>query len=107
MQTLEIDVGGMACASCAARVERALDKLPGVIEACVNLASENTRVRHSPASAGLPEFRNAIGEVGYEVPAQATQAADSAGDGDTHTTCRGKIPVPRFLMNTTSGTPDR
>jgi Cu+-exporting ATPase len=51
-----------------------------VIEARVNLASESARVRYSPASAGLPEFRKVIGEAGYEVPAEATQAAGSAGD---------------------------
>ena len=49
MQILEIDVGGMTCASCVARAERALNKLPGVIEARVNLASESARVLREEA----------------------------------------------------------
>src|SRR3972149_9545672 len=76
----EFPVRGVTCAGCVARVERTLNKLPGVIEARVNLASESARVRYSPASAGLAEFRKAIGEAGYEVPAEATQAADPTGE---------------------------
>ena len=80
VEVVEFPIRGMTCANCVARVERVLNKLHGVIEARVNLASESARVRYSPASAGLPEFRKAIGEAGYEVPEEATQAADSAGD---------------------------
>ena len=42
--TLELPVGGMTCASCAGRVERALNKLDGVNQATVNLASERVHV---------------------------------------------------------------
>ena len=77
---MEFAVRGMTCASCVARAERALRKLPGVIEARVNLASESAHVRFSAVSAGLADFRNAIGEAGYEVPADATQAGDFAGE---------------------------
>ena len=80
VEVIEFPVRGMTCASCVARVERALNKLPGVIEARVNLASESARVRYSAASTGATEFRNVIGEAGYEVPAEAAQAADSTGD---------------------------
>ncbi|MBI3938157.1 MAG: heavy metal translocating P-type ATPase [Betaproteobacteria bacterium] len=80
VEEIEFPIRGMTCASCVARVERALSKLPGVIEARVNLASENARVRYIPASAGLAEFRKAIGAAGYEVPAEAAKDTDSAGD---------------------------
>jgi Cu+-exporting ATPase len=42
--TLDLGVGGMTCASCVARVERALKKVPGVTGASVNLATESARV---------------------------------------------------------------
>jgi len=42
---LDLGIGGMTCASCVSRVERALKKLPGVQEATVNLATESARVR--------------------------------------------------------------
>ena len=44
-QTADTPVGGMTCANCAQRVERALAGLPGVLEASVNLATERARVR--------------------------------------------------------------
>lgn len=42
---IELSVAGMTCASCVGRVERALDKVPGVTGASVNLASERAQVR--------------------------------------------------------------
>ena len=35
-----LDIGGMTCASCVGRVEKALDKVPGLEAATVNLATE-------------------------------------------------------------------
>ena len=49
---VELTIEGMTCASCVARIERALRKLPGVIEATVNLATERAAVRGSNASGG-------------------------------------------------------
>ena len=48
-QDWQIGIGGMTCASCVARVEKALKKVPGVIEASVNLATESARVRSAAA----------------------------------------------------------
>ena len=42
--TLDLDVRGMTCASCVARVEKALAAVPGVTEVAVNLATERARV---------------------------------------------------------------
>ncbi|MBC7530590.1 MAG: heavy-metal-associated domain-containing protein, partial [Oligoflexus sp.] len=41
---VEINVSGMSCASCVARVEKSLKKLPGVLDASVNLATEKAKV---------------------------------------------------------------
>ncbi|MDZ4018481.1 heavy metal translocating P-type ATPase [Pseudomonas sichuanensis] len=43
-RTLELQIGGMTCASCAGRVERALGKVPGVEQISVNLASERAHL---------------------------------------------------------------
>ena len=45
LHTLDLGIGGMTCASCTARVERALKKVPGVQEVAVNLATESARIR--------------------------------------------------------------
>ena len=44
--TVEIPVTGMTCASCVRRVEKALDKVDGIEEASVNLATEKVRVSY-------------------------------------------------------------
>ncbi len=62
----EIGIGGMTCASCSARVERALNKLPGVIAASVNLATERATVRYVPASLSPDDIARAIEDSGYE-----------------------------------------
>ncbi|WP_342649770.1 heavy metal translocating P-type ATPase [Pseudomonas sp. REB1044] len=62
--TLELQIGGMTCASCAGRVERALAKLPGVEQVSVNLASERA---HLQVLAGTAEAAliAAVEQAGY------------------------------------------
>ncbi|ADY27180.1 Heavy metal transport/detoxification protein (plasmid) [Deinococcus proteolyticus MRP] len=47
---LRLPVEGMTCAACVGRVERALQKVPGVEEAQVNLATEAANVHYDPAA---------------------------------------------------------
>ncbi|MCB1389493.1 MAG: heavy metal translocating P-type ATPase, partial [Rhodobacteraceae bacterium] len=72
-------IGGMTCASCVSRVERVLQKVPGVTAASVNLAGESATVRHL-AVAGLPErLAGAVRAAGYEARiATETTRADLA-----------------------------
>ncbi len=60
-------IQGMTCASCAGRVERALKKLPGVLEASINLATERAAIRYLPDSVQFSQFKAAVRETGYEV----------------------------------------
>ena len=68
-------LGGMTCASCAATIEKALAKLPGVISANVNLASEKATVEYIPGIADLNVFKKAVSDAGYQV------LEDEAGAG--------------------------
>lgn len=61
-QVQEIAIDGMTCASCVARVERALTAIPGVTGATVNLATESARVEGPAAPAAL---LSAIQKAGY------------------------------------------
>jgi P-type Cu+ transporter len=66
VETIELGVGGMTCASCVAHVEKALKDVPGVLEASVNLATERASVR-ALSGPGLTErLRRAISQAGYE-----------------------------------------
>ena len=61
-----LPIEGMTCASCVARVERALQNIPGIVEASVNLATETASVRSAPG-IGLADLRVAIEKAGYTV----------------------------------------
>ncbi len=68
VQSLELAIDGMTCASCVGRVERALLKVPGVRSAAVNLASERAHVEviGTPAPAALIQ---AVEAAGYKASA--------------------------------------
>lgn len=71
--TLQLAVQGMTCASCVGRVERALQAVPGVLEASVNLATERASVR---GTAAVDALVAAVARAGY--PAHAIDGAASA-----------------------------
>ena len=60
----DFDVQGMTCAACAARIEKVLNRLPGV-SATVNLATERARVSY-PASVGPEDITAAVRKAGYD-----------------------------------------
>ncbi|MEI6599669.1 MAG: heavy metal translocating P-type ATPase [Comamonadaceae bacterium] len=77
--SVDIGIGGMTCASCVARVEKALKKVPGVQEATVNLATESARVVISPGEDVQARLRRAVRDAGYEPrAADATVATEQA-----------------------------
>jgi Cu+-exporting ATPase len=75
-QPIEIilPIEGMTCASCVNRIERFLNKTPGVAEASVNLATEKATVRLDPSIAGREDLVKAVEAAGYDVKAEVPQA---------------------------------
>jgi len=59
-------VTGMTCASCVARVERALRRAPGVVDAVVNLATEKVTVHYDPCETSPDDLVKAVRDAGYE-----------------------------------------
>ncbi len=74
----ETGVGGMTCASCSSRVEKALNKLPAVVTANVNLATERATVRYLPAMLTHGDIDQAIKDAGYEPRPLKEVSADEA-----------------------------
>ncbi|MDN7448497.1 heavy metal translocating P-type ATPase, partial [Burkholderia multivorans] len=73
--SIDLDIGGMTCASCVSRVEKALEKVPGVTHASVNLATERASVRAAgPLDADA--LIAAVTNAGYRA---TLAAAPSAG----------------------------
>jgi len=76
---VDLEIEGMTCASCVARVERALKTVPGVTSAAVNLATERATVT---GSADLAALTRAVADAGYEARYAAPAMAVS---GETAT----------------------
>jgi P-type Cu+ transporter len=75
---LDLSIGGMTCAACVAHVEKALGKVPGVIDVNVNLATEKASISYLPGATGMAEFRAAVAQAGYEVLGRADGDAEPA-----------------------------
>ncbi len=76
---LTLGIEGMTCASCSARVERALRRQTGVLEATVNLATERAHVRYVPTTVDLQTLLDAVADAGY-----AARPLEQEGDGGAH-----------------------
>ncbi|HZH51302.1 MAG TPA: heavy metal translocating P-type ATPase [Microvirga sp.] len=64
--TVDLAIEGMTCASCVARVEKALRRVPGVIDASVNLATERASVRFFGGADMVGRLIGAVEQTGYE-----------------------------------------
>ena len=71
---LDLHLTGMTCASCANRIEKKLNKVPGVV-ATVNYATETATVR-APAGVSLDELVTVVEDTGYGVRLPDTEAVD-------------------------------
>ncbi|WP_046867846.1 heavy metal translocating P-type ATPase [Microvirga massiliensis] len=73
--TVELAISGMTCASCVGRVEKALKRVPGVVDATVNLATERATVHFFGAADAVARLIAAVADAGYE-------AEEVRADGD-------------------------
>ncbi len=80
-----IAIGGMHCAACVSRVEKALKAVPGVSEASVNLGTEQATVTYEEALTKFEALRQAIADAGYEpMAAAASREARIAAREEAH-----------------------
>ena len=73
-------IQGMTCAACVARVERTLEKLPGVHDATVNLATEKATVAFEPGQVSVDDLQAAVRAAGYEPVATDTEPETTETD---------------------------
>jgi Cu+-exporting ATPase len=84
--SVELSVGGMTCSSCAARIEKKLNKLEGVT-ATVNYATEKATVRYDPAAVALADLVATVEATGYtarlpQPPATSNATGDPGDEAD-------------------------
>ncbi|NKL23145.1 heavy metal translocating P-type ATPase [Rhizobium leguminosarum] len=80
IETLEMLVVGMTCASCVSRVERALKVVPGVVEASVNLATEKATIRFAAGAVSQRTLEDAVRAAGYEPKSESRLETAAAAD---------------------------
>ena len=66
-EKMTLNVKGMSCGHCVARVEKALQGIEGVSDVAVSLEAEVATVEFDPGKAGLDDFKAAVADAGYEV----------------------------------------
>ncbi|WP_018131871.1 heavy metal translocating P-type ATPase [Effusibacillus pohliae] len=72
-----LSISGMTCAACSTRVEKALKKVDGVLNANVNLASEKATVEYIPGKTNIDQLIAAVQKAGYEARTDQEINADT------------------------------
>ncbi|OMD46448.1 copper-translocating P-type ATPase [Paenibacillus borealis] len=88
LQQTTLQITGMTCSACAARIEKGLSRIEGVSRANVNLALEQATVGFDPAVAGLPQIEEKIRSLGYDT---LKESADFDITGMTCAACSARI----------------
>lgn len=73
MEKVSVKIQGMTCAACSTKVERALKKMEGVIEANVNLALEKATVEYDPGLINVEDISGRISSLGYVPVTEKTE----------------------------------
>ncbi len=79
-ETVVLALSGMSCASCAANVEKALQKTSGVISASVNFPAERARVEYSPDKVSARELIKSVSQAGYEAEVWSEEGSSEADE---------------------------
>ena len=86
-EEVALKITGMSCASCVARVEKALAQVPGVADVSVNLATEEAHLHRRPGSADIAALVAAVAAAGYEAKPK-TAVAPAAGEAEANLAAR-------------------
>jgi len=81
-QTLRLQIGGMTCASCVTRVEKALKQVSGVASASVNLATETAEIKLASRDTSVEALVAAVEKAGYTARAAAAEPPSTAASRD-------------------------
>jgi Cu+-exporting ATPase len=100
-RVVELALEGMTCAACAARIEKALNRLEGV-EASVNFATETARVAVRPGAATIEGLVEAVRRSGYEAH---VQEAGTVTDHEADREAERRAAFRAFLLAAVLTTP--
>ncbi len=87
--SVRLSITGMTCATCSGRVEKVLRRLPGVVSAQVNLASETASVAYTRGVTDVPALTAAVERAGYgAAPAPSDVAEEQAREREASRAAR-------------------
>ena len=96
VKKVELAISGMHCAACVARIEKGLRKLPGVVAATVNLATERAVVEYEAGQVSVLQLKEKIQKLGFKAhdlaDAQATNQAEKRHEEEA------RVQTRRFLF---------
>ncbi len=97
MKHIQLQITGMTCAACSARIEKVLGKMEGVQEANVNLATETSAIHYDPNLVSANDLKDKIEKLGYGV---TTKVSELMITGMTCAACSARI---EKVLNKTEG----
>ncbi len=89
-RTVVLDVPGMTCRFCPITVRKALEKVPGVIEAQSDFASKTATVTFDPEKTSVADLVSAVKNAGYEAIPRAGAKDDDCRDAGGRATQEAK-----------------
>lgn len=90
---MDLSISGMTCAACSTRIEKVLNRIPGVTEAVVNLATEKARITTRSGEVEPETLIRAIEKAGYGAHAQTGQSAAEDQEAETRKARRDLVIV--------------
>ncbi|MDX2212909.1 MAG: heavy metal-associated domain-containing protein, partial [Oculatellaceae cyanobacterium bins.114] len=87
LKTQQMQVGGMDCASCAIKIEGSVEKLPGIAEVSVNVATGRMVVSYDPQEVSEAEIQKQVTRLGYAIAIEqprTTTSSPAAPDSHAH-----------------------
>jgi heavy metal translocating P-type ATPase len=97
MATAELELGGMHCSACAARIQRTLGRLPAVASASVNLATTRAFVSYDPTRLDTDQLCRAVSDVGYTAAPVVGDRPEAARTDPDHWLVRALVSWPLAL----------
>lgn len=79
LEKAEFELLGMTCAACSGRIEKGLNKLPGVKQAVVNLALETGTVEYNPEQVSVQEMIKKVEKLGYQAKVKTDKDQEIEG----------------------------
>lgn len=105
LKTQQMQVGGMDCSSCAMKIEGSVEKLPGIAEVSVNVATGRMVVSYDPQEVSEAEIQQRVMRLGYTVEIEQSrtstaspQAKHNEDDGHDHSHGSGEFNLKKELV---------